>query len=262
MKLDLLQISSLTALAQWNDTQSLEELLKGWSPENGLLQRIDQALVDTPLSDNNHMLGRVFASNSPPSVKSCLARGESPLRSNIRGNYLRRALKNPQAEVAELMLANVIENRKGLPNYWQLIYELLSQGFVEDACKLFNKNKRVDVKGILPTICLRLLDRECTHGLDKASITTAVQALVEKGLAINGAINRSNQSLLQLVCQAGNELLVQWLISEQADLNHIDCFGDSALDIACRNGHSTIVQLLIHAGAIDNSANVQPLNHH
>lgn len=248
MKVDLPQNHSAKVFTQNQANSYLNELYRGWTPENDILHRIDQVLLDSSFTDS-HTTIRAASPNSPKPVQAFWTRANSFLHCPSRSVSLRRNSKNQQAEVAELMLANVVKSRKRLPNYWHMLYELLSQGFVEAACKFFNKNKRIDVKGMLPTICLRLLDAECTHNLDKASVTTAVQALVEKGLPINGAINRSNQSLLQLVCQTGNELLVQWLISEQADLNHADCFEDRALDIANNNGHLHIVQLLTEAGA-------------
>lgn len=63
-------------------------------------------------------------------------------------------------------------------------------------------------------------------------------------------------SPLFLASHNGNDITVQLLLRNGADINWCKNDGSSSLDIACRNGHSSTVQLLLDNGAKINLCDV------
>ena len=66
---------------------------------------------------------------------------------------------------------------------------------------------------------------------------------------LNGVLNDRNWTLLILAAAWNDENLVQYLLSNNVNLEQKDCYGYTALQIASMSGNSNIVKLLVQAGA-------------
>jgi ankyrin repeat protein len=70
-------------------------------------------------------------------------------------------------------------------------------------------------------------------------------SLLEHGANPNTEEPCDNASLLQLASEKGCYDIVDLLIKYKADVNQRDCFGNTPLMVACRNGNLDVVELLL-----------------
>ena len=92
----------------------------------------------------------------------------------------------------------------------------------------------------------KLLEASYTGNYSKAS------GLLKKGAEVNHGKSDSGETALMLACQNGHHRVASLLLDQHADLNQTNSYGGTALYLASFNGHVDIANLLIQKGAAIN----------
>ena len=77
----------------------------------------------------------------------------------------------------------------------------------------------------------------------------AVRKCLEAGTDINCIRGKASFRVLHRAAELGDNDMVKYLIQKHADINAMAISGLTPLDLALREGHTLVVELLIHHGA-------------
>lgn len=82
-----------------------------------------------------------------------------------------------------------------------------------------------------------------------------IKLLIDWGADINIVHDISEDSCLIKACNNGYKSVVEYLLSQNVNLNHQNIYGDNALMCACKNNHYDIVELLLQYPININTSN-------
>ena len=77
----------------------------------------------------------------------------------------------------------------------------------------------------------------------------AVRKCLEAGTDINCIRGKASFRVLHRAAELGDNDMVKYLIQKNADINAMAISGWTPLDLALREGHTLVVELLMHHGA-------------